>query len=155
MFSAILGGSTSILYQVQYTDFNCRSAYILASTFSICLWYYKMWYLSLRIIDFMVHQKAIHGLDVFAPKEFDYLCNRCANSKSYYLPLSRSSASQYFKMELLIMNLTRHRYLYILVIVEVSCHYAVSHLLKEKEETGIAILDIIAMIEHQSGLKAY
>jgi len=109
----------------------------------------------------MVHQKAIHELNVFVPKEFDHLCNRCANSKSYHLLLLGSSASQYSKMELLIMDLTRpmsvstwDRYLYALVVVEVSCHYAVSHLLKKKEEICIAIQDIIAMIEHQSGLKA-
>ena len=35
-----------------------------------------------------------------------------------------------------------------------SCYYAVSHLLKEKKKAGIAIQEIMAMIEHQSGLKA-
>jgi len=45
-------------------------------------------------------------------------------------------------------------YLYALVIMEVSCCYVVSHLLKEKEEASIAIRDIIAMMECQSGLKA-
>ena len=30
-------------------------------------------------------------------------------------------------------------YLYILVVVEVSCYYAVNCLLKEKKEAGIAI----------------
>ena len=43
---------------------------------------------------------------------------------------------------------TWNRYLYVLVVVEVSCYYAVSHLLKEKEKAGIAIQDIMAMIEH-------
>ena len=37
LFSTILGSLTGTLYQVQYTEFNHRSAYILASTFSICL----------------------------------------------------------------------------------------------------------------------
>jgi len=93
----------------------------------------------------MVHQKAVHGLNVFTPKEFDHLCNGCANSKFHHLPLSGLSASQYFKMELLVMDLTRPMsvptqdgYLYVLV-VEVSCHHVVSHLLKEKKEAGIAI----------------
>jgi len=65
-------------------------------------------------------------------------------------------------MELLIMDLTRPMsvhtwdgYLYALVIVEVSYCHAVSHLLKEKEEASIAIQDIMAMMEHQSGLKAH
>ena len=110
----------------------------------------------------MFHQKAVHGLNVFAPKEFDHLCNRYANGKSHCLPLSGSSASQYSKMELLIINLTGSisiptwdEYLYVLIVVEVSCHYLVGHLLKKKEETSIAIWDIMAMMEYQSGLKAH
>ena len=146
LFSAILGGLTGILYQVQCADFNCESAYISTSTFSMHLWHYRMVHLSLYIIDSMVCQKTIHGLDVFVPKEFDYLCNGCANGKSHCLPLPGSSASQYSKMELLVMDLTEPMsvstwdgYLYMLVVVKVSCYYAVSHLLKEKEEAGIAI----------------
>ena len=45
-------------------------------------------------------------------------------------------------------------YLYALVVVEVSCYYAVSCLLKEKEEASITIQNIMAIMEHQSGLKA-
>ena len=105
-----------------------------------------MGYLSPHIIDSMVHQKAIHRLNVFAPKEFDHLCNRCANSKSHYLPLPGSSASQYSKIELLVMDLTGlmfvstwDRYLYVLVVVEASCCYAVGCLLKKKKEADIVI----------------
>jgi len=94
----------------------------------------------------MVYQKAIYRLNVFIPKEFDYLCNGHANGKYHCLSLSGSSASQYSKMELLVMDLTGpisvptwNEYLYILVVVKVSCCYAVSCLLKEKEEAGIAI----------------
>ena len=36
-----------------------------------------------------------------------------------------------------------------------SCYYAISYLLKEKEEAGIAIWDITAIMECQSGLKAH
>ena len=89
----------------------------------------------------MVCQKAVHGLDIFAPKEFDYLCNECKNGKSYYLPLPGSSVSQYSKIKLLIMDLTRPMfittwdgYLYMLVVIEVSCCYIVSCLLKKKKE---------------------
>ena len=64
-------------------------------------------------------------------------------------------------MDLLVMDLTGpmsvptwNGYLYVLVVVEVSCYYAVSCLLKEKEETNITIQNIMAMMEHQSGLKA-
>jgi len=62
-------------------------------------------------------------------------------------------------MQLLVMDLTRSMsiptwdgYLYALVIVKMSCCYTVGHLLKEKEKISIAIQDIIAMMEHQSGL---
>jgi len=37
LFSAILGGSTGTLYQVQCTDLNSRSAHISAGTFSMHL----------------------------------------------------------------------------------------------------------------------
>jgi len=111
--------------------------------------------LSLYIIDFIVHQKAIYELDVFIPKEFDYLCNRYANDKSHCLPLFGSSASQYSKMKLLIMDLTGPMsvstwdgYLYTLVVMEISCYYTVSHLLKKKEKASIVIQDIMAMMEH-------
>jgi len=49
-------------------------------------------------------------------------------------------------MELLVIDLTGPMsvptwdgYLYMLVIMEVSCHYTVGHFLKEKEKAGIAI----------------
>jgi len=94
----------------------------------------------------MVHQKAVHRLNAFISKEFDHLYNGCANGKSHHLSLPGSSTSQYSKIELLIMDLTRPMsvptwdgYLYALVVMKVSCCYVVSHLLKEKEEAGIAI----------------
>jgi len=40
------------------------------------------------------------------------------------------------------------------VVVEVSCRYPVSQLLKKKENTGTVVRNIIAMLERQSGLKA-
>ena len=47
-------------------------------------------------------------------------------------------------MELLVINLikpisisTWNGYLYVLVVVEVSCHYTVSHLLKDKKDVII------------------
>jgi len=45
-------------------------------------------------------------------------------------------------------------YQYALVIIEVSCHYTVGRLLREKDEAGVAVWDIVAILEHQSGLKA-
>jgi len=64
-------------------------------------------------------------------------------------------------MELLVMDLTGPMsvltwdgYLYALVVVEVSCRYPVSRLLKKKEDTRTVVCNIIAMLEQQSGLKA-
>jgi len=55
LFSAILGGSTSTLYQVQCTDFSHGSAHISAGTLSICLWHCRIEHLSSYIIDSMVY----------------------------------------------------------------------------------------------------
>jgi len=98
---------------------------------------------------------------LYLTEEFDYLCNRYANSKFYCLSLSRLSASQYSKMKLFIIDLTGpifvptwNRYLYILVVVKLSCHYTVGYLLKDKEKASIIIQNIMAMMECQSSLKA-
>jgi len=114
-----------------------------------------MGHLSLYIIDFIVHQNAIYELGVFISKEFDYLCNRYTNDKFYYLSLFGSSASQYSKMKLLIMDLTGPMsvstwdgYLYTLVVMEVSCYYTVGYLLKKNEKASIIIQGIITMMEH-------
>ena len=71
-----------------------------------------------------------------------------------------TSNTKYDKIELVVMDLTGpisvptwDGYVYALVIVEVSCQYPVGHLLKSKEEAGGAVRDVIAMLEHQSGLK--
>ena len=45
--------------------------------------------------------------------------------------------------------------LYILVVIEVSCHYPVKQLLKNKEEAGVAVWDVISMLECQSGSKVW
>ena len=45
-------------------------------------------------------------------------------------------------------------FLYALVVVEISCRYAVGRLLHDKDETGPTIRNIVAMLEQQSGLKA-
>ena len=39
LFSAILGRSTGILYQVQYFDIESRSAFIVEKSLSLCLWH--------------------------------------------------------------------------------------------------------------------
>jgi len=64
-------------------------------------------------------------------------------------------------MELLVIDLTGPMsvptwdgFLYALVVVEVSCRYAVGCLLHDKDETGPTVRNIVAMLERQSGLKA-
>ena len=44
-------------------------------------------------------------------------------------------------------------FLYTLVIVEVSCRYLVERLLHTKEDVGVTVRDVLAMLERQSGLK--
>jgi len=73
-----------------------------------------------------------------------------------------TSTSQYSKMKLLVMDLTGPMsvstwdgFLYVLVVVEVSCHYAVGHLLYNKDETRPTIHNIVAMLKWQFGLKAH
>jgi len=39
------------------------------------------------------------------------------------------------------------------VIVEVSCRYPVGKLLHTKEDVGVTVCDVLAMLERQSGLK--
>ena len=44
-------------------------------------------------------------------------------------------------------------FLYALVIVEVSCRYLVGRLLRTKEDVGVTVRDVLAMLERQSRLK--
>ena len=39
------------------------------------------------------------------------------------------------------------------MIVEVSCRYPVGKLLHTKEDVGVTVCDVLAMLERQSGLK--
>jgi len=64
------------------------------------------------------------------------------------------SINCYSKIELFVIDLTGlifvfiwNEYLYTLVVVEISCHYAIEHLLYSKEETRPTIQDIIALLE--------
>jgi len=161
LFTAVLGGFTGMLYQVQYVDASNGSVFIAKTTFSMRLWHHQMGHLSPRVIDLMLHNQVVNGLKIGNPKNFDHLCNGCANGKSHWLPMLGTSTSQYSKMELLVMDLTRpisvltwDGFLYALVVVEVSCYYAVGHLLHNKDETGPTICNIVVMLEQQSGLKA-
>lgn len=45
-------------------------------------------------------------------------------------------------------------FLYALVVIKVSCCYAIGHLLCNKEKTGPTVHNIVVMLKHQSSLKA-
>jgi hypothetical protein len=109
----------------------------------------------------MEKMNLVKGFTIHMPDDFDHLCAGCAHGKSHQLPLQVTSTNKYSKMELLVMDLTGPMtvptwdgHLYALVVVEASCRYPVGQLLKEKEEVGTTVQDIVAMLECQSGLKA-
>jgi len=161
LFTAVLGKSTGMLYQVQYVDASNGSAFVAETTSSMCLWHCQMGHLSPRVIDLMLCNQVVNRLKIGDPKDFDHLCNGCANRKSHWLSMPGTSTSQYSKMELLVIDLTGPMsvptwdgFLYALVVVEVSCHYAVGHLLRDKNETEPTVRNIVTMLERQSGLKA-
>ena len=88
----------------------------------------------------MVCQKTVYKLNISIPKEFDHLCNRYTNSKFHCLSLFKLSISQHSKIELFIIDLTepifvftQNRYLYILVVVKLSCYYTIVCLLEDKK----------------------
>jgi len=63
-------------------------------------------------------------------------------------------------MELVVMDITGPMlvptwdgFLYTLVIVEVSCRYPVGRLLRTKEDIGVTVCNVLAILERQSGLK--
>jgi len=162
LFIAVLGRSTSTLYQVQCIDTSNGSAFVAKATSSMRLWHHQMGHLSPRVIDLMLRNQVVNRLKIGDPKDFDHLCNGCANGKSHQLPMPGTSTSQYSKMELLVMDLTGpmsvptwDRFLYALVVVEVSCCYAVGCLLCDKDETRPTVCNIVAMLEQQSGLKTH
>ena len=83
--------------------------------------------------------------------------------KSHKLLLLDLSFSSYLKIKLVVMDLivmdsiglmsilTWDGNLYVLVAVEVSYCYPVECLLKCKEEVGVVVRDVVAMLERQSG----
>jgi len=124
------------------------------------LWHHRIGHIGPRIIDLIGQKGFVNGLNLKASNDYDYVCTGCAHRKSYQKPMSGTSETKYSKIELVVMNLTGpisvptwDGYVYALVVVEVSCQYPVGHLLKSKEKAGGAVKDVIAILEHQSGLK--
>jgi len=113
-----------------------------------------------RTIDLIEEKGFVNGLDLTAPNDYDHICTGCAHGKSYQKPMPGTSNTKYNKMELVVIDLTGpisvptwDGYVYVLVIVEVSCQYPIGCLLKLKEEVEGAVRNVIAILEHQSGLK--
>jgi len=138
------------------------TAYLAETPGSMCLWYCCMEHLSPCAISSMCHQNLVKSLDINIPQDFDHLYSGCTNRKLHCLPFSKSSNNQYSKIELVIMDLTGPMsiptwdgFLDVLVIVEVSCCYPVERLLYTKEDTGVAIHNMIAILKRQSGLKVH
>jgi len=124
------------------------------------LWYQHMGHLSSQAIDSMQHQNLVKGLKISTSHEFDHICSGCTNSKSHCFLFPNSSSTHYTKIKLVIMDITGPMlvptwdgFLYALVIVEVSCRYPVGRLLRTKEDVGVTICNVLAMLERQSGLK--
>jgi len=160
LFRASLTGSTGTLYHIQCASPVTGTAYLAGSLLSMRLWHRRMGHLSPQAIDSMQRQNLVKGLEISIPREFDHICSGCANGKSHRFPFSNSSSTHYTKMELVVMDITGpmsvptwNGFLYALVIVEVSCRYPVGRLLCTKEDVGVTVHDVLAMLERQSGLK--
>jgi len=160
LFRAFLTGSTGTLYHIQYASPVTGIAYLAGSLLSMHLWYRRMGHLSPQAIDSMQRQNLVKGLEISIPREFDHICSGCTNGKSHRFPFPNSSSTHYTKMELVVMDITSPMsvptwdgFLYALVIVEVSCRYPVGRLLCTKEDVGVTVRDVLAMLERQSGLK--
>jgi len=54
----------------------------------------------------MLCQQMVKRLNIIASQDFDHMCSGYANRKSYYFLFSKASLSKYFKMKLIIMDLT-------------------------------------------------
>jgi len=80
------------------------STFVAENTLSMQLWHRQMGHLSPRVIDLML--QAVDRFEIHTPKEFDHLCNGCANRKSHWSPMPGTSMSHYSKMELLVIDLT-------------------------------------------------
>ena len=94
LFTAVLGESTGTLYQVQCVDASNGSAFVAEATSSMCLWHCRMGHLSPRVINLMLCNQVVNGLKIGDPKDFDHLCNGCANRKFHQLPMPETSTSQ-------------------------------------------------------------
>jgi len=160
LFRAFLTGSTDTLYHIQCMSLASNTAYLSETSGSMYLWHHYIEHLSSCAISSICYQNLIKSLDINTPQDFDHLYSGCANRKLHCSSFSESSNNQYSRIELVVMDLTSpisiptwDEFLYALVIVEVSCCYPVGRLLHTKEDTGVAIYNILAILERQSGLK--
>ena len=158
----VLTETTSTLYYVQCAvELGNHNAYLLKES-TMQLWYQRLGYLNLTIINSMWTWQLVNGLEIKLPQKYNHLYSGCANGKSHWLLLSEASFSQYSKMQLVVMDLTSpmlvviwNSNLYILVVIEVSYHYPVGQLLKDKEEAWVTVWDVISMLKCQSRSKVW
>ena len=160
LFRASFTGLTGTLYHIECSTLVTGAAYLAGNSLSMRLWHRRMGHLSPRAINSMQHQNLVKGLEINTPREFDHICSGCANAKSHRFPFPERSNTHYSKMELVVMDLTSPMsvptwdgFLYALVVIEASCRYPVGRLLHSKEETGVVVRNVLAMLERQSNLK--
>ena len=159
LFYAVLKNASGFLYFITCVEDTNHTAFSVYKG-SMRFWHCQMEHIGPRMIDLMKRKGFINGLDLIASNNYDHICTGYTHGKSHRKPMPRISKTKYSKIELVVMDLigpisvpTWDGYVYALVIVEVSCQYTVGHLLKSKEKARGAVRDVIAMLEHQSGLK--
>jgi len=64
LFTVVLGGSTSMLYQVQCVDASNGSAFVAEAISSMCLWHCWIGHLSPRVIDLMLCNQVVNRLEI-------------------------------------------------------------------------------------------
>ena len=160
LFRTMIIGTTKTLYYVQYAvELKNYNVYLLKRS-TMQLQYQRLEYSNPMIINSIQTQQLVNSLEIKLSQEYDYLYSGCTNGKSHWLLLPKTSFSQYFKMELVVIDLTgpmsittQDSNLYTLVIIEVSYCYPVGQLLKDKNKAEVAVQDVISMLEYQSDSK--
>ena len=104
---ANLIGSHGTLYQIACStlnDNNDQVAYI-ANDQTMRLWHRRLGHIAPRTIKMMMDKNLVTGLRINSPREFDRLCNGCAQGKAIRPPLPQHSVTKYDKNKLLVMDL--------------------------------------------------
>ena len=153
LLHVVMNGEDSTLYFIKCINSSNHIALVMLSG-SMHLWQCHIGHLSPSLISTMSYYKMVKELELNLPLVFNYLCSSYMYGKSHKLLLPDSNSLSYLKMELVVMDLTGLMFvlmwdsnLYTLVAVEVSYCYSVGCLLKHKEEVGVVVRNIVAMLE--------